>query len=383
MALRPLFRSIRRVRQSRKHSCSLKIGELREKGRGGLENVGPEVHLHCLVTLKKFVLAGASTQQESARQGKVFMRQLSFNQIKSFMFFLEGSRLDVAMLLCNHSIGAFFTSLQPDPRWHLFNLKRTGLNGSIQPCWPYCRSAASCPVSQTSVWYWWSMGETFSGLELLGCFSCNTVNVYKIRNKTAGHICLGQAFRCGCGPQIAVLQLWRTIRQKNIWTLKIIAVWVQTPHDYNNHILCTWRVNSHLQPHFVVWQAPPTFKSCKTFTVLWLDLARKLYKNVSSLEDQVWFKSSFFCILSDMNTGFFSLHVKLKCFPFNISAASVDVVATDVDMRREQPTGSAWDNTAERDVNHMLSASATFVSDFQPGFMQRKVSALLTRLGDK
>lgn len=58
--------------------------------------MGPEVYLHCLVTLKKFVLAGASTQHESARQGKVFMRQLSFNQIKSFMFFLEGSRLEVA-----------------------------------------------------------------------------------------------------------------------------------------------------------------------------------------------------------------------------------------------------------------------------------------------
>lgn len=66
--------------------------------------MGLEVYLHCLVRLKKFVLAGASAQHESARQGKVFMRLLSFNQIKSFMFFLEGS--SVAL---HHSTSAGFT----------------------------------------------------------------------------------------------------------------------------------------------------------------------------------------------------------------------------------------------------------------------------------
>lgn len=38
------------------------------------------------------MLAGASVQHESAGQERVFTRLLSFNQIKYFMFFLEGSQ---------------------------------------------------------------------------------------------------------------------------------------------------------------------------------------------------------------------------------------------------------------------------------------------------
>lgn len=76
------------------------------------------VCLYCLVRLKKFVLAGASTQHESAKQGKVFMRQLSFHQIKPFMFLLEGSTLGGSDF---HVITASVQTMNQD----LFSLKRT------------------------------------------------------------------------------------------------------------------------------------------------------------------------------------------------------------------------------------------------------------------
>lgn len=92
-----------------------------------------------------------------------------------------------------------------------------------------------------------------------------------------------------------------------------------------------------------------------------------------------------------MNIGLFSFTLRWNLsFPFTISAASIDVVVTDFGTKRERPRGSAWENTAERDLNHMLSASVSLVfpSHICSSFSARmhaehKVSALLNPLGGR
>lgn len=92
-----------------------------------------------------------------------------------------------------------------------------------------------------------------------------------------------------------------------------------------------------------------------------------------------------------MNIGLFSFTLSWNVsFPFNISAVSVDVVVTDFDTKRERPRGSAWENTAERDLNHMLSASVSLVfpshicSSFSARMhAEQKVSALQNPLGGR